>query len=562
MDKVADRTKGLRSSVAKFTKIGAAGFLAVAGAAAILGGALLKIVNANSKVIDKIAKFSDEIGSTTEQLAGYRLGAELTGVSTESLDKGLQRLVRRLGEAKQGYGEGIKGFEALGIAADEISTLDTDTALRRVADAIKNTEDPAKKAATAYALFGRQGQELLTFLNQGAEGIDGFVAEAERLGGTFSREDAAKVEAYNDSVTKLKTFLTGIGQTLTIQVVPFLTAFVDKLTNAGAEGIDAGKIISKAFGFIGEAIAYVADLIELVKAGFFGLQGIVTKGIEELIVGPVASLVSAVDAVLEAVGAEPTGAAEFLNTFKDELGQAADDAFKKADEAFRRFGTGAAGKEVKQKFADIQAAADAAAAEIAKAAAAQREQQAAADAFIAQAEAYEKAQQDIASIIADTEKALFEFGKTQDEITRARLAELNATDEQIAAYQRAANELSRLEAAQEAREAAAKAAQKAEEERSKRIDDLRGERDDLLGEVAERANKAVEVRFADAISRDSAESGRLAQLRAAEERRFREQVKAERDQLATLNRQLTALETIAANTGGNNGGGVTLVGID
>ena len=174
-------------------------------------------------------------------------------------------------------------------------------------------------------------------------------------------------------------------------------------------------------------------------------------------------------------------------------------------------------------------------------------------------EAYAKKQEQISSIIEQAETALFEYGKTQEEITLARLAELDATNEQVAAYQKAAQELAKLQAAEEAREEAAKAAQKAEKERLKQIKDLTKDRDDLLKTIADRASQDIEVRFAEAIKVDSAESGRQSQLRAAEERRLREEDRREQAKLTKMDRQLVALETIATNTGDD--AGLKIVGI-
>jgi hypothetical protein len=136
--------------------------------------------------LDRLGKFSDEVGLTVNELRGLQLGSELSGTSVQNLEKGVQRLTRRLGEASLGFGQGRAALEQLGLSADKLTKLTTFDALKKVADQIKAQKTPAEQAAAAYGLFGRQGQEMLSFLNAGSAGLDAFVQRAEELGGSLA----------------------------------------------------------------------------------------------------------------------------------------------------------------------------------------------------------------------------------------------------------------------------------------------------------------------------------------------------------------------------------------
>ena len=105
--KAVDKTKaGFSGVTSGLKKISGAVFNmknALVGAVGTAGfGALIKSsINAG----DELAKTADKLGVTTTALAGLRHAAELTGVSTGTMDMAMQRFTRRAAEAAQGTGE-------------------------------------------------------------------------------------------------------------------------------------------------------------------------------------------------------------------------------------------------------------------------------------------------------------------------------------------------------------------------------------------------------------------------------------------------------------------------
>ncbi len=225
--------------------------LGVAKFGALLGGAVLAGLALYTRrafgAIDATAKLSDELGISTEALTGYEHAAALSGTKNETLTKGFQRLARRIGEAASGYGEGVKSLEQLGLKADELTSLSTDEAMLRVADSIASIENPAKRAAAAYGLFGRQGQELMNFLMMGKKGMLAARRDMELLGGSFGRIDAAKVEEANDALTRTGKAVRGVANRLAIVLAPTVTKVANFLTE---KFIWARQSIASQFGSI------------------------------------------------------------------------------------------------------------------------------------------------------------------------------------------------------------------------------------------------------------------------------------------------------------------------
>jgi len=274
MDKArASAGRGLASFTGRLKSV-AIGLTAMvaATAAATLGVQGLRSAFAD---IDRISKFADETGISTEQLAGFRLGAGLTGTSISTLEKGLQKFVRRLGEAKEGMGEGLKGFRKLNLNVEELVAKNPAEAFKDTAEAIRKLPTPAEKAAAAYAIFGRQGQELLTFLVSGRAGIERFITTAEEMGITFGRDMGAKVEAANDAIEKLKTALMGASFVLAIDLAPAVKAAAEgiiKLVKA-VRGVDASTV--KAVLQIGAFVTGFKLFLGVVPKVITAIKGIV-----------------------------------------------------------------------------------------------------------------------------------------------------------------------------------------------------------------------------------------------------------------------------------------------
>ena len=137
--------------------------LSLAGSAGL--GALVK---SSLNAADKIGKVSDAIGITTSTLQEYRYAADLSGVSTQSLDKSIMGFSKRMGEAKAGTGSLSEYLKKTNSALLEqvAAASSTDAALKLIFDAMGNTADASDRAALAAAAFGRSGSRWRSWLKK------------------------------------------------------------------------------------------------------------------------------------------------------------------------------------------------------------------------------------------------------------------------------------------------------------------------------------------------------------------------------------------------------------
>jgi len=213
--------------------------------------------------IDATAKLSDRIGIETEDLTALQFAAKLAGSSAEAFNKSIEKMVRGLGEVKMGVGQAKYALEALGLSVDDLIDKDPAQTFELLAKEIAKLPTAADRASVAYYLMGRRGMELLNLMEQlERDGLAAVRAEAERLGITFSRLDAAKVEAANDAMTRLNAVLTGAVQTLTIELAPTLEAATNQFIEMGTAGGGMGEIVVDALEAMTKSAVYFADQIE------------------------------------------------------------------------------------------------------------------------------------------------------------------------------------------------------------------------------------------------------------------------------------------------------------
>ncbi len=181
---------------------------------------LAKFFVNTSMALDMIPKMSTELDISTESLQTFEHAAKLSGTTIQILRKGFQRFVRRLGEAKLGYGEGTKALKAMGFAMDDLARMSTEKALVTFMDRLKAMPNVAERSAVAFALFGRQGQEMMNFLLMGSKGIEDVRRKLSDLGVLMDGAIFKNIERFNDNVNDIRIATKGLSNQLVGQLSP------------------------------------------------------------------------------------------------------------------------------------------------------------------------------------------------------------------------------------------------------------------------------------------------------------------------------------------------------
>jgi hypothetical protein len=92
------------------------------------------------------------------------------------------------------------------------------------------------------------------------------------MGALYSREEAARVEAANDAMTRLQTTFAGLAQTLTIELAPTLEAIAETIQEVIADNADIGSVLADGFTAMGDALVYVLGGIEALMYGLHEIR--------------------------------------------------------------------------------------------------------------------------------------------------------------------------------------------------------------------------------------------------------------------------------------------------
>jgi hypothetical protein len=220
---------------------------AAMGALAAYGLSLAGIsvaITRSATAIDQLAKHADKLGIAVNELQFLRFAADQTGVSMQSLDTGLQRMTRRVAEAAQGTGAAKNALEELGLSASQLNAMSPDQQFQAIAGAMANIGNQGDKVRLAMQIFDTEGVGLV---NTMAANLEALRSEFDELGLSLTRSQAAAVESFNDSRSKLAQIFDGIRNHVTATVAPALQLMIDKVVDwikqmGGAS--EAAKVVS------------------------------------------------------------------------------------------------------------------------------------------------------------------------------------------------------------------------------------------------------------------------------------------------------------------------------
>lgn len=205
---------------------------------------------------DALADFAQQIGTTANELKGLRFAAEIAGSSADAIDVALNKMIQKLGQAREGNDEVEQAFLSAGLDVDKLAGKSAVEALKDIADAFTQIPNPADQAALAVDLFGKQGASLLNVLRLGRGGIEELTGEFDDLTGSV---DTAALEEAKDAITRLTTAWDGLWEQLTVFVAPALSTVFGWFTkviqgaNIVAQAIQAALGLEKAQSDVAKA---------------------------------------------------------------------------------------------------------------------------------------------------------------------------------------------------------------------------------------------------------------------------------------------------------------------
>lgn len=325
---------------------------ALAGVASTAG--VVALVKSEMSAISSTTRLADRLGISTEAMSGLEYAAKRSGLSTEQLSGGLGHMLKNMAEANTEGGKAAAAFDLLGLDAAKLVNMSPDQAFQAIADGLVHITNPAQRAQAAMAIFGKSGQELLPLMLKGSAGIQAAREEAERLGLTFSRVDAAKVQMANRALSQMGEVVTGAGRTLAIQLAPYIAAAADAMTNLATGGEGMGQKVVVAFHMVLSAIATASDYLSLLMAGFYAVRGVSQAcwGVQIIAIGKV---IEAVEWLSNKLFGTKTNYGQLVTAMGEDVMTDMKTSFQQSGQALSDFAEGKNAKAVNQFFDQLEA---------------------------------------------------------------------------------------------------------------------------------------------------------------------------------------------------------------
>src|SRR5690554_5609676 len=235
---------------------------AASAAIAALSAATIKYTRDGLANVDAQAKLARSLNTTYDSVTALQIAFEEGGV--DGFERSLNRLNRRLGAAEVGTGAAAKTVEALNLNLSELSQLEADERLARIADAIVDSGVSAQRAARFVQDLGFEQKEATQLFLQGGDAIRAYRQQVDEFGLSLSELDTAKVEKANDDFARAGRLFDAISQQLAVNVAPILSAVSDLLVENAKDAGGLGEATADTFNLFiegaSEAVNSVAKL--------------------------------------------------------------------------------------------------------------------------------------------------------------------------------------------------------------------------------------------------------------------------------------------------------------
>lgn len=211
-------------------------------------------VNEQSDAIAQMDRMARQSGQTAAQFMELKGAAELNDIPLETLGVALKKLQTNMAEAAAGNSKAVQLFKDLGVSVNDAEgrLRPAREVLFDIASRFKDAADGAGKSALAVQAFGRGGDVMISFLDQGREGLEEATSAASRFGNVLDGDALDAVLRYHEALMKLRAegegFKTQFVGELTKQLGPLADALGVLTGNTESFSAEFGKFLGADLG--------------------------------------------------------------------------------------------------------------------------------------------------------------------------------------------------------------------------------------------------------------------------------------------------------------------------
>jgi hypothetical protein len=209
------------------------------------------IIEAFGQAIDmggRLHDLSTRTGETAGNLALLERAFDNASVGADKLGPAITKMQVGITALQAGSDACKNAFAQLGLTFEDFEGKTPTEQLTLIGERLTGIHDPALRAATAVAIFGRSGTELLpVLLNMGSE-----LRTAEQQLGSLPallNANSGAIDSLGDNLSAIRNKLTEMALGFLTEVLPALDAFTNRLAGMDAAGLGAqlGRSLVGAF---------------------------------------------------------------------------------------------------------------------------------------------------------------------------------------------------------------------------------------------------------------------------------------------------------------------------
>jgi hypothetical protein len=200
-----------------------------------------------------VAKLTAITGMDSKTASLWIETMKVRGVETKAVSIGFITLEKNMKAAQDGTPKAAAAFKELGVSQQLIKSGDVSKTVLAVADGLQKVENPARRAALAQQLFGRQAQTMIPILSQGRKGLEDALGAAERYGAYLPKNTKMFAEA-REAQRGMNLAMDGLKIAFTTAVLPSLVSgaqrlmtFIQQMREGKGAGGDFADKVSSAF---------------------------------------------------------------------------------------------------------------------------------------------------------------------------------------------------------------------------------------------------------------------------------------------------------------------------
>ncbi|MDX2074706.1 MAG: phage tail tape measure C-terminal domain-containing protein [Alphaproteobacteria bacterium] len=150
---------------------------------------------------DAMNDLNIKTGVSVETLSKLKVVAEQNGSSLEGLATGYKFMLNNQSEAIYGNKQAIQSFKEIGISVADLKKMNSEQLFLTVAQRVGELGRESDRTKVLMDIFGKSGSDLGVVMAEGADGIKKTMDQVERMGLVLTKEDAQRMDEFNDKWT-------------------------------------------------------------------------------------------------------------------------------------------------------------------------------------------------------------------------------------------------------------------------------------------------------------------------------------------------------------------------